>query len=665
MAVHPHKRRRLSPPNEDPVPLPKKTGFTNAFTSQASSWNLEQNYERRDRKGKKAKKENTRLPIKTAAGVIQQVEPLDEDGDENYDAGINGAGGGENTLDNEAKQDDAREQQYVEEQLPIEVQIIHAQEKLAKIAESLNEEPEENTHQFKHLTRIAQDPESKIQHLALLAQLSIYTDQIPGYRIRPLTEEQLKIKVSTDVRKTRDHEQALVMGYKQYVDSLAALSKSNPSEGSGPLDAVAVSCAMRLLSTVPHFNFRTNLLQIIIDRLFLVKESDPTFLRCIKALEKFFEDDEEGAASLDAMNIIARSLKDANYRAHPALVKTFFKLRLLSELPYRASASGVDKTPSDDLVRHARRMKKKDREFRTKKTRKLLKEQKVIEKEMREADATVSHEERDRCQAETLKIVFALFLRTLKAQTSSLMPVVLEGLGKFAHMINQDFFGDLLEVLKELMVQGSLVTSAGNMVIEEEDTDASATAPEDLLMPVLCIKTAFALLRGQSAPGPGGSKLTDLPLDLSHFTDSLYALLLPAATSADLESSRMYGGPSSTSNPIAPYLLTSLSPLLLQPPRLAPPAATLQKFMKALMTFELQMPEVTSANTMKLLTAVMKMHKPRLMGLWDSEERIAVANRPGESSLALAWESHLLRKHWHPDVRQGWTEIERVARQMK
>src|SRR5213592_3874703 len=91
----PSKRRKLTPPtSQDEVPLkrPSKPS-TEDFYRQAAKWNLEQDYEQRPRKGKKREKERTRLPIKTAEGIIEHVpeaekpeeEPdrfLDTDSDE-------------------------------------------------------------------------------------------------------------------------------------------------------------------------------------------------------------------------------------------------------------------------------------------------------------------------------------------------------------------------------------------------------------------------------------------------------------------------------------------------------------------------------------------------------------------------------------------------------
>ena len=69
------------------------------------------------------------------------------------------------------------------------------------------------------------DRNSTIQKLALAALMAVYKDVIPGFRIRPLSDDELKVKVSKDVKKLRSFEQGLVSGYQLYVEKLGKLLK--------------------------------------------------------------------------------------------------------------------------------------------------------------------------------------------------------------------------------------------------------------------------------------------------------------------------------------------------------------------------------------------------------------------------------------------------------
>src|SRR5436309_15066944 len=94
-------------------------------------------------------------------------------------------------------------------------------------------------------------PITIIKKLALVTQLAAYKDVIPGYRIRPLSDEDMKAKVSKDVRRLRAYEQSLVSNYQAYVKELSKLTKGGRSEqasqDSKSLASVAMSCACRLL----------------------------------------------------------------------------------------------------------------------------------------------------------------------------------------------------------------------------------------------------------------------------------------------------------------------------------------------------------------------------------------------------------------------------------
>jgi nucleolar complex protein 3 len=183
---------------------------------------------------------------------------------------------------------------------------------------------------------------------------------------------------------------------------------------------VAVTCLCELLTCAPHFNFRSELLKMAVQVL-SVKEVDAKFVKCRTALEELFKNDEDGKASLDAVQHLTKMFKAKSYNIDESVLNTFLCLRLLSELDVKASREAVDNP----------RKRKKDREFRTKKARKLEKGKREIEKELKEADATVSYEEREMMQSETLKLVFVTYFKVLKERPPALMAATLEGLAKY------------------------------------------------------------------------------------------------------------------------------------------------------------------------------------------------------------------------------------------
>jgi nucleolar complex protein 3 len=672
------KRRRLSPPEDGAYPIPAPAeNHKESFLKNASKWDLEQDYETRPRKLNK-KKENKRLPVRTVEGWVAPPTAPGEIKEEESDSFL-GSGDEEDA--------EQVEEEVVEEQkpkIPARQQILEAKEELARIASLVNEDPEEHIHALKTLAALADSENVTVKKLALATQVAIFKDLIPGYRIRPLSEEAMGEKISKDVKKLRTFEQRLVTGYQAYVEHLGRLAKSSGSknEQTASVASVAISCACNLITAVPHFNFRGELLKLIIGKL-STRRVDADFVRCREALEKLFESDEEGNASLEAVTMLTKMMKGKNYHFDESVLNTFLHLRLLSEFAHKASYNSVDK--AEDQQVNGKRIKQK-REFRTKRLRKELKEKKAIEKEFKEADAAVSHEERDRMQAETLKMVFVAYFRILKARSPKLMGAVLEGLARYAHLINQDFFGDILEALRDIITTAEVSAAAEvseDEDAEDDDDDDDDEIPERNLTreSLLCVITAFALLEGQDA----AKAASTLKLDLSFFITHLYRTLHPVSLNPDIElSSKSLHLP----DPNAPesriptnkinvqttivLLIRSLSSVLLPAASLrAVPPLRVAAFAKQLITISLHLPEKSCTAMLGLLNRITKSHGKKVAPLWNTEERrgdgvFDALKGEVEGSNAFAgtvWEGELLKKHFAPSVREAVQGIERNVRE--
>ncbi|KAL4742422.1 nucleolar complex-associated protein-domain-containing protein [Aspergillus similis] len=676
------KRRRVSPPGEDENASNRKGDFY----SHAAEWDLEQDYEQRPRKLNN-KKERTRLPIKTAEG-FQNVEAseseaedddsfLATDDDDDDDMGEDG----------DAGVDETEESEEEAPKIPLKQQIIQAKEEIARTATLINEDPEEHISSFKTLAEMVDSGSHvAVKKLALAAQAAIYKDVIPGYRIRPLSEEEASAKVSKDVRKLRNYEQSLLSGYKHYIQKLLAFTK--PSKDKADTDngmkTVAINCACNLILSVPHFNFRSELLRILVNQL-ARKRVDDDFIKCRDTLQEVFARDDDGIVSLEAVRLLSKMMKARDFKVHGSVLDTFLHLRLLREFSSKGSRDRVDRD-NDEETSGGKKMKQK-KEWRTKRNRKLEKERKAVEKDMKEADALVSHEARDKNQAETLKLVFGIYFRILKLRVPNLMGPVLEGLAKYAHMINQDFFGDLLEALKDLI--GHAENDELNAASDNEDDDhtnsASSTTRDSTRESLLCTVTAFALLEGQDASKAAAA----LHLDLSFFIKHLYRSLYTLSTNPDVEfnpnasNALRLPDPSSSQQqqqntqdrkkkvnfqtPIV-LLLRCLNASLISRANGLPPPIRLASFTKRLMTTILQVPEKSALATLALLNQVARHNARRISSLWYSEERkgdgvfnpYATDFEATNVFAGTVWEGELLKLHYCPDVREAAAGVEKM-----
>lgn len=295
------------------------------------------------------------------------------------------------------------------------------------------------------------------------------------------------------------------------------------------------------------------------------------------------------------------------------MVQSFVHLRLLTELNVKASTDSVENL----------RYKKKDRIHRTKKERKNLKEKKLIEKEMAEADAVVSVEERERLQSEALKIVFSLYFRILKATRSdAMLAVVLDGIARFARLINADFFGDLLEVLRE--------------ILEGCDDDGNRTRAQ-----LVCINTAFTLLANQD-----GSTM-----ELSYFVDKFYELL-PALTLSTALSER----PSTEEKSLLELVARVVDAVVFTAP-IPPSPTTIFTLYKRLLSCTLHLEEKEAATISKILHRMGARYDKKLEGLWDRE-----GARVGSGKSVSGWELALLKRHYCTSIRDSSSSLKRLGK---
>ena len=674
----PAKRRRLTPPFDDSAV--SETVRASDLLSRVADWDLEQAYEQRSR-GKKTK-EPTRLPTKTLEGTLKPAQAQEEGDPVSFEGS-----GDDDEEDTNALATPPAEAE-IKPQLPLKKQMLQAKEELAKLAGLLNEDPEEHAGAFKKLGQVASsDGPVAVQKLSLAAQAAVYKDAIPGYRIRAYKDDDLGNKVSKDVRKPRQYEHALVTGYQNYVRRLTSLAKAKVDNEEGlSLKSVALGCICSLLLAVPHFNFRTELLTALTHEV-SSRQATSDFVKCIQAFESFFDEDDDGAPSLEAVSLLTKMMKAKDYRVSEEVLNTFFHLRLLSEL---SPESGKQEDRKGDISKlHGRRVKKEKWEHRSKKQRKLARERKAVEKDMKEADASVNHEERERMQSETLKMVLATYFRILKARVPALMGAALEGLSKYAHLINQDLFGDIVEALKDIASHAE-VSQAGDLENESPDQAGDSTAVDVGISEqearnmtresLLATQTAFTLLSSQEV----AKSASALHLDLSFFSSHTYRSLYPLALDADIElgpkalhlpdpnqsQQNDHRNRVNVSTPVL-LLIRALNSILLTPSQ-PPPTVTAAAFYKRLLTASLQLPEKSCLALLSLLNHLAEKHGRKIEALWYSDERKGDGVYRGDSDtvegtnvMAVGsgvWEAELLRKHYCPKVREQVLGLDKIIR---
>ncbi|NXS31332.1 NOC3L protein, partial [Pomatostomus ruficeps] len=397
------------------------------------------------------------LPIKDKTGIIPQAveKPV-----------LNVARDEDDTEEMEEEED------VNEEPLPIltpEEMAAQRRQKLqerkmhiAALASAVLSEPDSNIKKLKELRAMLmeQDPNVAVvvRKLVMVSLMEIFKDITPSYKIRPLTEAEKATKVKKETQKLREFEEGLVSQYKFYLENLEQtikdwkqrkMKKSNviSLKAYKGLAEVAVKCLCELLVALPHFNFHNNIIVLIVPLM-----NDPSKMiseLCVEAVKKLFKQDKLGYASLGVVKVISGLVRGRNYDVRPEVLKVFLHLRI-KEVELQKDSEDI--APKKKFMTY-----KEKRKNLSRMQRKWKKAEEKLERELLEAEASESKEKKLKLHTETLNIVFVTYFRILKkAQKSPLLPAVLEGLAKFAHLINVEFFDDLLIVLHSLIASGDL-----------------------------------------------------------------------------------------------------------------------------------------------------------------------------------------------------------------
>ncbi|KAK9153062.1 hypothetical protein Sjap_000542 [Stephania japonica] len=383
----------------------------------------------------------------------------------------------------------------MKEELSAEEMSTKKKGKLAELGMALLADPEKNIKSLHEMLQISRDEDPDIVKLGLLSLLAVFKDIIPGYRIRLPTEKECEMPVSKAVKKMRYHESMLLSSYKAYLQKLIVLEKQVS------FHHVSIRCMCTLLEAVPHFNFRDNLLAAIVRN--ISSTDDSIRKQCCAAIKSIFAN-------------------EGKHRGEVFLCLSFDEDLGKPESLRNEKQDKMDKRKRKKKFDETNKSEENDR----KKSRKqlLAKTREEVSADLKAASVAPDVSEQRSLQSETLSAVFETYFRILKGamepaemrpgvNTSNshvrvgahpLLAPCLNGLGKFSHLIDLDFMGDLMKCLK------TLASCA-------ENTDAP---PENCLTVSECLRcciVAFKIMR---------NNLDALNVDLHEFYVRLYNLLL-------------------------------------------------------------------------------------------------------------------------------------------
>ncbi|XP_017782223.1 PREDICTED: nucleolar complex protein 3 homolog [Nicrophorus vespilloides] len=408
------------------------------------------------------------LPIKTNKGIVKrsveqdEVDEPEEEEEEQME---------ESYIDDENEDtgdDDDDEGMYVFNEDGIDKSVpVSAAQMLSNRNETLRqkkiyignlssiilENPEENILNLRLLMKILDDDTPEVyvtvRKLAIVALLEVFKDILPNYNLK--LQDITETKVKKDTLKQHKFEETLLSSYKKYLQHLEKfmyiLHRKRGdarvfSEGEINVAEVAVHAMCDLLVSHPYFNFAQNIVQTIVP--FLNNPNKNVRQLVAAACKTVFKEDKREEITLKVMRAVNQYLRNHAHNVNADMLEVFLALRIKDV--------NLDQEKEHDIKEKKLNSKKGNILRLSKRERKKGKMLKELEKEMLETKAEESKQMKHHNLTEITKILFGIYFRILKSSNNTkVLGACLEGLAKFAHCINLEFYVDIVNVLDKLL----------------------------------------------------------------------------------------------------------------------------------------------------------------------------------------------------------------------
>ena len=329
--------------------------------------------------------------------------------------------------------------------------------KIGLLSSSLLEAAELKSENFRALLELMEETNPQVwitvRKLATVSLLEVFKDLLPSYNILQSEQEGVKLKKSTLA--LRDYEATLLSNYKRYLQKLEKMSgvlrkkrgdTRQLKEQEIELGELSVTCLCDLLTTHPYFNYSANIASFLIPLL----DNKHQFVReyVAKCISRVFEQDKRIELSLTIVRRLNQYIKLKAHSVHSQVVTVLLSLRIKD---VNLDKEKQDETKQRKLMSHKQRIL-----ALSKRERKKNKKLEQVERELLETKAEENKLSKEKLLTEITGIVFTVYFRILKqAPNSKILSICLEGLAKFAHCINLDFYQDLVTAIDQLMEHGN------------------------------------------------------------------------------------------------------------------------------------------------------------------------------------------------------------------
>ncbi|XP_014278519.2 nucleolar complex protein 3 isoform X2 [Halyomorpha halys] len=455
---------------------------------------IEEEYEKSIDESTVNKRERLLLPIKSKGSIIKR-RVIEEVKDEDEMGPPLKKSNGENEeeeddddgLGDELKEDDIKiEKMERDLSKPVSTAEMMAWReqlmaqykfKIGVLSSGLLEDPQ---HKIMNIARLLElydewHPELQVtlRKLVLVSLLEVLKDIIPSYQIKH--QENPDVKLKKETKELQNYEKSLLKGYRGYLQRLEKVAsrlyhkKGDTrvwSKADISLGELAIRCLCELVMEHPYFNYSTNIVRVIIP--YLDNKLSSVREQVSKAIRHVFINDKRGEITLEIVRRINHLVKTRKHSVKPDVILVLSSLKIQEINLEQIKEAEVKKKKLEEKKSRVINLSKRER-----KRQKRIAE---VEKELLETKAEENKNARNNLLTEVTKVVFMVFFRILKsAPSSGLLSAALQGLAKFAHCINIEFYQDIVTVLNRIM-------SDSDLKVKEQ---------------LNCVLTVFKILSGQ------------------------------------------------------------------------------------------------------------------------------------------------------------------------
>ncbi|UJR16051.1 hypothetical protein I4U23_002964 [Adineta vaga] len=364
-----------------------------------------------------------------------------------------------------------------------------------------------------------------VRKLTMLSLVELFRDIVPGYRIRSLKEqtkdddEEMKTikskkgmhkeNLSKDVKVIRHFEQTLLKHYQFFLHFLEQCAKKNLPDNhlakkkhkesksiESPklhLGHLAIQCLCKLLTLLHHFNFRSNLLNVVVQ--YMASNDLIVQQQCCTCISDLLRNDRSGELSLEVVRFVSRVLKTRSYAVEPCVLDVFLSLNIREISPIEEKKQEKSSRPDYRTQKLSRR------------DRRQHKEKQELNKVLESKTLANRQDKRLKINRQIIELIFLNYFRLLKRRLNlRLMPSVCEGLARFANLINIEYMDDLIACFYD--------------ELSSEQTGLTTRAKFH------CLITVFSILNRQQVL---------IHIDPQRFYALFYSLLLPCPSDHDID----------------------------------------------------------------------------------------------------------------------------------